>query len=187
MSANNDRGVMRDGGKTTAPRFVYTAEERELLRNLVIRHRHVIRAYPTCKGRCCLYRIACCATIYGRSPLQVVLHTLTQVPAEGSNVLRTAPTAAPQENGDALAPPAMRSARSRSHAPLPSRSARSRIAAVERVLAPEAAVRIEALKNYEWRKGELHAMELRLRRQQLSQQRQLQRMRMQQEQELHKI
>uniref|UniRef100_A0A131YQA5 Regulatory protein zeste n=1 Tax=Rhipicephalus appendiculatus TaxID=34631 RepID=A0A131YQA5_RHIAP len=42
MSANNDRGVMRDGGKTTATRFVYTAEERELLRNLVVRHRSVL-------------------------------------------------------------------------------------------------------------------------------------------------
>ncbi|XP_049275188.1 uncharacterized protein LOC119405543 [Rhipicephalus sanguineus] len=42
MSASNDHDVMRDGGKTTAPRFVYTAEERELLRNLVMRHRSVI-------------------------------------------------------------------------------------------------------------------------------------------------
>ncbi|KAH7984736.1 hypothetical protein HPB52_023694 [Rhipicephalus sanguineus] len=33
---------MRDGGKATAPRFVYTAEERELLRNLVMRYRSVI-------------------------------------------------------------------------------------------------------------------------------------------------
>ncbi|KAL1474379.1 hypothetical protein MTO96_038018 [Rhipicephalus appendiculatus] len=42
MSVNNDRGVMRDGGKTAATRFVYTAEERELLRNLVVRHRSVL-------------------------------------------------------------------------------------------------------------------------------------------------
>ncbi|KAL1444735.1 hypothetical protein MTO96_029617 [Rhipicephalus appendiculatus] len=42
MTANNDRGVMRDGGKTTATWFVYTAEEPELLRNLVVRHRSVI-------------------------------------------------------------------------------------------------------------------------------------------------
>ncbi|KAH7973283.1 hypothetical protein HPB52_023348 [Rhipicephalus sanguineus] len=33
---------MRDGGKTTAPKIAYTAEERELLRNLVMRHRSVI-------------------------------------------------------------------------------------------------------------------------------------------------
>ncbi|KAH7986326.1 hypothetical protein HPB52_025052 [Rhipicephalus sanguineus] len=71
--------------------------------------------------------------------------------------------------------------------PLPSRSARSRTAAVERVLAPEVAARMEAIKNDERRKAELHAVELRLRRQQLSQQRQLHSMRMKQEQELHKI
>ncbi|KAH7984103.1 hypothetical protein HPB52_017074 [Rhipicephalus sanguineus] len=70
---------------------------------------------------------------------------------------------------------------------LPPRSARSRTAAVERVLAPEVAARMEAIKNDERRKAELHAVELRLRRQQLSQQRQLHSMRMKQEQELHKI
>ncbi|KAH7984747.1 hypothetical protein HPB52_023705 [Rhipicephalus sanguineus] len=47
ISANNDRSIMRDGGKTTAPRFVYTAEERELLRNLVMRHRSVIENIRT--------------------------------------------------------------------------------------------------------------------------------------------
>ncbi|KAL1444734.1 hypothetical protein MTO96_029616 [Rhipicephalus appendiculatus] len=100
------------------------------------------------------------------------------VSAEGRSVQRTAPTAAPQESGDAVAG---------ADAPLPSRSARSRIGAVERVLAPEVAARVEALKNDERRKAELHVMEMRLRRQQLSQQRQLHKMRMQQEQELHKI
>ncbi|KAH7943308.1 hypothetical protein HPB52_006830 [Rhipicephalus sanguineus] len=100
------------------------------------------------------------------------------VPAEGSNVPRTAPTAAPRGSGNALAG---------ADAPLPSRSARSRTAAVERVLAPEVAARMEAIKNDERRKAELHAVELRLRRQQLSQQRQLHSMRMKQEQELYKI
>ncbi|XP_075733096.1 uncharacterized protein LOC119161766 [Rhipicephalus microplus] len=42
MSLNDDRGVARDGRKTTATRFVVTREERELLVNLVTRHKAVI-------------------------------------------------------------------------------------------------------------------------------------------------
>ncbi|KAL3189059.1 hypothetical protein MRX96_003201 [Rhipicephalus microplus] len=42
MSFNDDRGVARDGRKTTTMRFVFTREERELLVNLVTRHRAVI-------------------------------------------------------------------------------------------------------------------------------------------------
>ncbi|KAL3214143.1 hypothetical protein MRX96_007269 [Rhipicephalus microplus] len=42
MTFNDDRGVARDGRKTTATRFVFTREERELLVNLVTRHKAVI-------------------------------------------------------------------------------------------------------------------------------------------------
>ncbi|KAH7964129.1 hypothetical protein HPB51_027631 [Rhipicephalus microplus] len=42
MSFNDDGGVARDGRKTTATRFVFTREERELLVNLVTRHKAVI-------------------------------------------------------------------------------------------------------------------------------------------------
>ncbi|KAH7935760.1 hypothetical protein HPB52_013173 [Rhipicephalus sanguineus] len=297
---------MRDGGKTTAPRFVYTAEERELLRNLVMRHRSVIENKRTdnvskrakdigwekiteeynsqpgirrvtvsklrklwdnektkwkkmqSEQRRNLYatgggpstcrpmspslalvgaaashmatrlpnpydsdgahigqpvlslppaRIfesmvtgsedtmeelldmsfepilpategAASAVLHASPPSMTDPPASSTVPAEGSNVPRTALTAAPQGSGNALAG---------ADAHLPSRSARSRTAAVERVLAPEVAARMEAIKNDERRKAELHAVELRLRRQQLSQQRQLHSMRMKQEQELHKI
>ncbi|KAH7942756.1 hypothetical protein HPB52_000752 [Rhipicephalus sanguineus] len=227
---------MRDGGKTTAPRFVYTAEERELLRNLVMRHRgwsidlpanepvvgaaasHMATRLPNPYdsdgahiGQPVLSlppaRIfesmvtgsedtmeelldmsfepilpategAASAVLHASPPSMTDPPASSTVPAEGSNVPRTAPTAAPQGSGNAL---------SGADAHLPSRSARSRTAAVERVLAPEVAARMEAIKNDERRKAELHAVELRLRRQQLSQQRQLHSMRMKQEQELHKI
>ncbi|KAL1424602.1 hypothetical protein MTO96_020006 [Rhipicephalus appendiculatus] len=42
MSTDYDSGVMRDDIKATAPRFVYTGEECELLRNLVMWHMSVI-------------------------------------------------------------------------------------------------------------------------------------------------
>ncbi|KAL3255526.1 hypothetical protein MRX96_017431 [Rhipicephalus microplus] len=42
MSFNDDGGIARDGRKTTATRFVFTREERELLVNLVTRHKAVI-------------------------------------------------------------------------------------------------------------------------------------------------
>ncbi|KAH7964270.1 hypothetical protein HPB51_027489 [Rhipicephalus microplus] len=42
MSFNDDGGVARDGRKTTATRFVFMREERELLVNLVTRHKAVI-------------------------------------------------------------------------------------------------------------------------------------------------
>ncbi|KAL3243124.1 hypothetical protein MRX96_047597 [Rhipicephalus microplus] len=42
MSFNDDRFVARDGRKTTATLFVFTREERELLDNLVTRHKAVI-------------------------------------------------------------------------------------------------------------------------------------------------
>ncbi|KAL3190544.1 hypothetical protein MRX96_020055 [Rhipicephalus microplus] len=42
MSFNDDHGVERDGRKTTAMRFVFTLEERELLVNLVTRHKAII-------------------------------------------------------------------------------------------------------------------------------------------------
>lgn len=44
---STDDSVTRDGGKTTARRFVYTHEERELLCNLVTRHRSVIENRKT--------------------------------------------------------------------------------------------------------------------------------------------
>ncbi|KAL3201075.1 hypothetical protein MRX96_043141 [Rhipicephalus microplus] len=42
MSLNDDRGVARDGRKTTATRFMFTREERELLVNLLMRHKTII-------------------------------------------------------------------------------------------------------------------------------------------------
>ncbi|KAL3209442.1 hypothetical protein MRX96_052358 [Rhipicephalus microplus] len=42
MSFNDDRSVARDGRKTIATRFVFTREERELLVNLVSRHKAII-------------------------------------------------------------------------------------------------------------------------------------------------
>ncbi|XP_075730191.1 myb/SANT-like DNA-binding domain-containing protein 3 [Rhipicephalus microplus] len=42
MSLNGEHGVTRDGRKTTTMRFVFTREERELLVNLVMRHKAVI-------------------------------------------------------------------------------------------------------------------------------------------------
>ncbi|KAH8035850.1 hypothetical protein HPB51_010602 [Rhipicephalus microplus] len=42
MSFNEDRGVARDGRKTTATRFVFTREEGERLVNLVMRHKAII-------------------------------------------------------------------------------------------------------------------------------------------------
>ncbi|KAL3195895.1 hypothetical protein MRX96_045476 [Rhipicephalus microplus] len=47
------------------------------------------------------------------------------------------------------------------------KSARSRLAAIERVLAPEVAARTEALKTGEQRKAQLHGLELHLHKQQL--------------------
>ncbi|XP_037561090.2 uncharacterized protein LOC119444286 [Dermacentor silvarum] len=47
VSMSNGDGVNRGGGKTGAPRFVYTREERELLRNLVVRYRAVIENRKT--------------------------------------------------------------------------------------------------------------------------------------------
>ncbi|KAL3214141.1 hypothetical protein MRX96_007268 [Rhipicephalus microplus] len=67
------------------------------------------------------------------------------------------------------------------------KSTRSRLAAIECVLAPEATARMEALKTDEQRKAQLHALELRLRKQQLLHQRKMHRMQVQREQELHKI
>ncbi|KAH8010069.1 hypothetical protein HPB51_024744 [Rhipicephalus microplus] len=42
MSFKDDRGAARDGRKTTATRFVFTREERELLVSLMTRHKAVI-------------------------------------------------------------------------------------------------------------------------------------------------
>ncbi|KAL3219102.1 hypothetical protein MRX96_050541 [Rhipicephalus microplus] len=42
MSFNDDRSVARGGRKTTATWFVFTREERELLVNLVSRHKAII-------------------------------------------------------------------------------------------------------------------------------------------------
>ncbi|XP_075559944.1 uncharacterized protein LOC142591505 [Dermacentor variabilis] len=67
------------------------------------------------------------------------------------------------------------------------RPARGRTAAIERVLAPEGAARLKALQKDEERKAELHSVEMRLRRQQLLQQRQRHRMDAQRKQELHQI
>ncbi|KAL3216900.1 hypothetical protein MRX96_032774 [Rhipicephalus microplus] len=76
------------------------------------------------------------------------------VVAPGNEESRTA-AAAPEENGENLVGAGER--------PLP-KSTRSRLAAIERVLAPEATARMEALKNDEQRKAQLHALELRLRK-----------------------
>ncbi|KAL3208219.1 hypothetical protein MRX96_039291 [Rhipicephalus microplus] len=75
------------------------------------------------------------------------------VVAPGNEESRTA-AAAPEENGENLVGAGER--------PRP-KSTRSRLAAIERVLAPEATTRMEALKNDEQRKAQLHALELRLR------------------------
>ncbi|KAH8034396.1 hypothetical protein HPB51_023644 [Rhipicephalus microplus] len=99
------------------------------------------------------------------------------VVAPGNEESRTA-AAAPEENGENLVGAGER--------PRP-KSTRSRLAAIERVLAPEATTRMEALKNDEQRKAQLHALELRLRKQQLLHQRKMHRMQVQREQELHEM
>lgn len=101
-------------------------------------------------------------------------HTLS-VPPQQSEELETAPTAAPEQDPEALAG---------TSAPQQPKPARSRLAAIERVLAPGAAARAQALKNDEQRKAQLHVMEMRLRRQQLLQQRKLHSVF---QQELHKL
>ncbi|XP_070389339.1 uncharacterized protein [Dermacentor albipictus] len=67
------------------------------------------------------------------------------------------------------------------------RPARGRTAAIERALAPEGAARLKALQKDEERKAELHSVEMRLRRQQLIQQRQRHRMDEKRKQKLHQI
>ncbi|KAH8033147.1 hypothetical protein HPB51_008013 [Rhipicephalus microplus] len=103
-------------------------------------------------------------------------HTLAVV-APGNEESRTA-AAAPEENGENLVGAGERQR---------PKSTRSRLAAIERVLAPEATARMEALKTDEQRKAQLHSLELRLRKQQLLHQRKMHRMQVQREQELHKV
>ncbi|XP_075743046.1 uncharacterized protein LOC119170665 isoform X1 [Rhipicephalus microplus] len=103
-------------------------------------------------------------------------HTLAVV-APGNEESRTA-AAAPEENGENLVGAGGRQR---------PKSTRSRLAAIERVLAPEAAARMEALKTDEQRKAQLHALELRLRKLQLLHQRKMHKMQVQREQELHKM
>ncbi|KAL3204380.1 hypothetical protein MRX96_041224 [Rhipicephalus microplus] len=93
-------------------------------------------------------------------------HTLAVV-APGNKEPETA-AAAPEENrkvwlvyiGERLQPKSMR----------------SRLAAIKRVLAPEVAARMEALKTDEQRKAQLQTLELHLRKQQLLHQRKMYRM-----------
>ncbi|XP_075740801.1 uncharacterized protein LOC142787054 [Rhipicephalus microplus] len=103
-------------------------------------------------------------------------HTLAVV-APGNEESRTA-AAASEENGENLV-----GAEERQRP----KSTRSRLAAIERGLVPEATARMEALKTDEQRKAQLHALELRLRKQQLLHQRKMHRMQVQREQELHKM
>ncbi|KAL3182528.1 hypothetical protein MRX96_007208 [Rhipicephalus microplus] len=78
-------------------------------------------------------------------------HTLAVV-APGNEESRTA-AAAPEDNRENLVGAGERQR---------PKSTRSRLAAIERVLAPEAAARMEALKTDKQRKAQLHALELRL-------------------------
>ncbi|KAL3221994.1 hypothetical protein MRX96_029040, partial [Rhipicephalus microplus] len=218
MSFNDDGGVARDGRKTTATRFVFTREERELLVNLVTRHRAVIEnkrtdaltkrakdsawekltsEYNSQPGirRVTVAQLrklwdnekskwkkkqseekrnlyATDETIQpqlrssegagfpgpqARQPptegacASCPFDTLAVV-APGNEESRTA-AAAPEENGENLIGAGERQR---------PKSTRSRLAAIERVLAPEATARMEALKTDEQRKAQLHALELRL-------------------------
>ncbi|KAL3226692.1 hypothetical protein MRX96_048932 [Rhipicephalus microplus] len=74
------------------------------------------------------------------------------VVAPGNEESRTA-AAASEENGENLVGAGERQR---------PKSTRSRLAAIERVLAPEATARMEALKTDEQRKAQLYALELRL-------------------------
>ncbi|KAH6938421.1 hypothetical protein HPB50_009163 [Hyalomma asiaticum] len=111
------------------------------------------------------------------TPVSSPAHTLS-MPPQRSDESQTAPAAAPEQNLEALA------GTDASQQPKP---ARSRLAAIERVLTPEAAARIQALKNDEQRKAELHVVETRLHRQKLVEQRKLHRIQEQREQELLKL
>ncbi|KAH8026625.1 hypothetical protein HPB51_022600 [Rhipicephalus microplus] len=243
MSFNDDRFVARDGRKTTATLFVFTREERELLDNLVTRHKAVIankrtdalakrakdsawekltseynsqpgirrvtvaqlrklwdnekskwkkkqseekrNLYATDETVQPQLRSSEGAGSPGPQTTQPPTegacascpsHTLAVV-APGNEESRTA-AAAPEENGENLVGAGGRQR---------PKSTRSRLAAIERVLAPEAAARMEALKTDEQRKAQLHALELRLRKLQLLHQRKMHKMQVQREQELHKM
>ncbi|KAL3222228.1 hypothetical protein MRX96_028527 [Rhipicephalus microplus] len=218
MSINDDRGVTRDGRKTTATRFVVTREERELLVNLVTRHKAVIKnkrtdalakrakdsawekltsEYNSQPGirRVTVSQLhetiqpqlrssegaGSAGPQFTQPPMEGACascpsHTLAVV-APGNEESRTA-AAAPEENGKNLVGAGERQR---------PKSTRSRLGAIERVLAPEATARMEALKTDEQRKAQLHALELRLRKQELLHQRKMHRMQVQREQELHKI
>ncbi|KAH8021996.1 hypothetical protein HPB51_020606 [Rhipicephalus microplus] len=256
MSFNDDRGVARDGRKTTATRFVFTREERELLVNLVTRHKAVIENKRTdaLTKRAKDSAWEKLTSEYNSQPgiRRVTVHSCNPYDSDGAHlnqpVLSLSPsrifesmltgsqdnteelldetiqpqlrssksagssgpqtTQPPTEGACASCPshtlavvaPGNEESRTAAAAPEDNRenlvgagerqrpkSTRSRLAAIERVLAPEAAARMEALKTDKQRKAQLHALELRLRKQQLLHQRKMHRMQVQREQELHKM
>ncbi|KAH8026445.1 hypothetical protein HPB51_020555 [Rhipicephalus microplus] len=194
----------QDRGRPPQLRFVFSREERELLVNLATRHKAVIENKRTDalteRAKDSVWEKL--TSEYNSQPgiRRVTLAQLRKlwdtekskwkkkqseekrnlyatVVAPGNDESRTV-AAAPEENGKNLAGAGERQR---------PKSTRSRLAAIERVLAPEATARMEALKTDEKRKAQLHALELRLRKQQLFYQRKMNRMQVQREQELHKM
>ncbi|XP_070387645.1 uncharacterized protein [Dermacentor albipictus] len=302
MSINSDNCVNRRGDKTGVSRFVYTHEERELLRNLVVRHRAVIEnrrtdnlskrskdsaweklaeeynsqpgirrvtvmqlrklwdnekskwkkkdseekrdlyatggGPPTCRPMSpSLALVGAAASHIGTRlpnpydsdgahtnqpvlslPPAGILEAMVSgnqdsmdewlvnvcfmcadnpvqapLPAQESAVLAgpsTVPLSTTETTPHAVPTPARLEASDAAaliDTPQQLRPARGRTAAIERALAPGGAARLKALQKDEERKAELHSVEMRLRRQQLIQQRQRHRMDEKRKQELHQI
>nr|XP_054926184.1 myb/SANT-like DNA-binding domain-containing protein 3 [Dermacentor andersoni] len=224
---NSDNCVNRRGDKTGVSRFVYTLEERELLRNLVVRHRAVIQNRQTdnVSKRAKDSAWEKLAEEYNSQPgiRRVTVMQLRKLwdnekskwkkkdseekrdlyatdnpvqaplPAQESAVLAgpsTVPLSTTETTPHVVPTPARVEASDAAaliDTPQQLRPARGRTAAIERVLAPEGAARLKVIQKDEERKAELHSVEMRLRRQQLLQQRQRHRMDEQRKQELHQI
>ncbi|KAH7967160.1 hypothetical protein HPB49_023261 [Dermacentor silvarum] len=242
---SNGDGVNRGGGKTGAPRFVYTREERELLRNLVVRYRAVIENRKTdntskrakdsaweklteeYNSQPGIRRVTVVqlrklwdnekskwkkkdseekrdfyatdnpvepplpaqegAVLAG--PSTVLLSANDPFETSFSPELAGPATPAQERDTTHAVPTAAESDASEAQAGIDKRlrPARGRIAAIERVLAPEGAARLKALQKDDEHAAELHSLEMRLRRQQLLQQRRRHRMDEERKQELHKI
>nr|XP_054934011.1 myb/SANT-like DNA-binding domain-containing protein 3 [Dermacentor andersoni] len=237
MSINSDNYVNRRGDKTGVSRFVYTHEERELLRNLVVRHRAIIENHqtdnPSKRAKDSAWETL--AEEYNSQPgiRRVTVMQLRKLwdnaklkwkkkdSEEKRDLYATEggpPTCRPMSPSLALVGAAASHIGTRlpneydsdgAHTNQPVLSlpparifevmvsgnqdsmdewlGEARFAAIERVLAPEGAARLKALQKDEERKGELHSVEMRLRRQQLLQQRQRHWMDEQRKPELHQI
>ncbi|KAL3186871.1 hypothetical protein MRX96_004806 [Rhipicephalus microplus] len=181
MSLNDEHGVTRDGRKTTTTRFVFTREERELLVNLVMRHKAVIENKRTDalakRAKDSAWKKL--TSEYNSQPgiRRVTVAQLRKLwdnekfrwkkkqSEEKRNLYATDETIQPQlRSSEGAGSPGPQTTQPPTGGRTPTAEINAKPpTANERVLAPEVAARMEALKTDEQRKAQLHALELRLR------------------------